>query len=115
MLQIADKSIRDNQFIESVFQFLAALADDVVLSVVAVAVVPDQLHLLNKILRFGVAVVQQTFLDSPQVHRSLYYCEIVQNVELYWVYGLEEIIRAFQFAAGSKDTQSCLLPALALS
>jgi hypothetical protein len=64
----------------------------VVFSVVAVAVVPNQLHLLNKILRLGVAVVQQTSPDRPQVHRSLYHCEIVQNVELYWVDRLEEII-----------------------
>ena len=92
LLEIADKSIHDDQFIEGVFEFLTALADNVVFSVVAVAVVPNQLHLLNKILRLGVAVVQQTSPDRPQVHRSLYHCEIVQNVELYWVDRLEEII-----------------------
>jgi len=92
LLEIADKSIHDDQFSEGFFQFLTALADNVIFSVVAVAVVPNQLHLLNKILRLGVAVVQQTSPDRPQVHRSLYHCEIVQNVELYWVDRLEEII-----------------------
>ncbi len=92
LLEIADKSIHDDQFSEGFFQFLTALADNVIFSVVAVAVVPNQLHLLHKILRLGVAVVQQTSPDRPQVHRSLYHCEIVQNVELYWVDRLEEII-----------------------
>ena len=58
LLQISGESVADNKVIEHIFQLFTALADDVTVSVVAVAVVPDQLHFLDERLRSGVAVVQ---------------------------------------------------------
>lgn len=58
------------------------------LPIIPVAVAPDQLHIFNKGLRLGIAVVKQALLDCPEVHWTRYYGEIVKDVELYRVYWL---------------------------
>jgi len=50
--------------LKAVLKFFGAFAYDVLFSVVFEAVVPNQIHILDKLIRSGVAIVSQLFLNS---------------------------------------------------
>lgn len=82
------------------------------LSVVPVAILPDQLHILDELLRIGVVVVQQSFLDDSEVHWLGDDVEVIQDVKLYGVDWLDEVECAFLLGATRHDLQGDLIPCL---
>jgi hypothetical protein len=67
------------------------------LPIVFVAIAPYQVHVIHKMLQRFVHVVAEFLLYRSEVHRLLYYVEVIHNVEFDWVNWFKEPESAFLF------------------
>jgi hypothetical protein len=81
-------------------------------TIVLHAVVPNEIHVLDKQPRVGVEVVSQSLPDSPEVHGMGDYVEIVHNVELYGVHRFQKVESPLCLAALIQHSESCSIPAI---
>ena len=100
--------------LEGNLQLLRALAHHMLNPVVPVAILPDQLHIPNELLRTGIVVVQQSLLDRPEVHWLADDVVVVHDVELYGVDWLDEVEGALLLGAARHDLEGDLVPRLQL-
>jgi hypothetical protein len=82
------------------------------LSVIFVAVVPHQTHVLHKLRSIGVAVVTQLFLNCAQIHRFANDVKVVHYIVFDWIYWLREVVCSFQLHAVRQYLLNHLLPTL---
>lgn len=99
---------------EGNLQLLSTLAHHMLHPIVPVAILPDQLHIPNEILRGCVVVVQESLLYGAEVHGLGDDVEVVQDVELYGVDWLDEVEGAFLLRATCYDFEGDLVPCLHL-
>ncbi len=91
-------------------EFLGTSTDVMALTVVFVAVLPDQPHICYKLLDVGVAVVVHFPADGAQVHGFFDDLEVVEDVEFDGVHGFLEPVRSFEFEALGYYFVGCFLP-----
>ena len=62
------------------------------LSVVTIAILPDQIHVSYKLLRLPIAVVGQSLFYCSQIHWLSHYIVVVHNIEFSNINRLKEIV-----------------------
>ena len=76
------------------------------MSIVAVAIVPNQVHVFDELIARVVTVMTQFLFNCTQVHRLPYYIEVVHDTESDWVHWFLEVVCSFQFAAVCYNLQT---------
>ena len=84
------------------------------LSIVLVTVVPNEIHVLDEMIRTPVHVVTQLFLYCAEIHRSLDNVKIVHYIEFDWIHWLRKPEGSFLLHGYLKKLGGSLLPGLSL-
>lgn len=99
---------------EGNLQLLSTLTHHMLHSIVPVAILPNQLHILNELLRTEVKVMKESLLYGAEVHGLGYDVEVVKDVELYGIDRLDKVEGAFLLRATRYDFEGDLVPGLHL-
>ena len=96
--------------LKHILDLQSMLRDLILHAIVPHTIIKDKLHVNDELLDICVYIKRQFLLHCSEVHRILYYLEIVIDSESTWVHWFVEVVAAFCFPANWQHFLSYLHP-----